>query len=277
MPSVISGLKAMVDAYDLFLIDQFGVLHDGREPYPSAVHTLQQLKLVNKRVVVISNSGKRSSKNVKRLTKMGFSDDLFDDVISSGEVAFGVIQKLVREKSIKSCYLISRDNDTSAVDNLGLKLLQNADEADLILISASEAELYTETVYREKLRSAAAKNTICLCTNPDKKMLTQYGLMFGAGRIAEIYEELGGHVTWIGKPFPAIYQHVFDLYPRHDKNRTLCIGDSVEHDIVGGKNAKVKTLLVRTGIQSDLTDDDLHAQFLRYNAYSDYITDKLNY
>ena len=45
-----------------------------------------------------------------------------------------------------------------------------------------------------------------LCCNPDKLMLTPQGLMPAPGAIAALYEELGGTVSWIGKPYPAIYR-----------------------------------------------------------------------
>ena len=65
--------------------------------------------------------------------------------------------------------------------------------------------------YRAALAPAARRRTPCLCTNPDKVMLTASGNAPGAGRIAEIYEELGGAVTWVGKPFPEIYRAAAEL------------------------------------------------------------------
>jgi len=242
-PVQVSGLKPLVYDFDLFLIDQFGVLHNGIEPYPDAIDTLERLKSKNKRVVVISNSGKRTSVNVSRLATLGFDNALFDNVITSGEVAFGQLQSRLHGSSAQSCFLIARDNDVSAIAGLEFNLVKNASNADLIIIGGSEAEQYSEDAYREQLADAAKHNIPCICTNPDKKMLTSTGLQFGAGRIAEIYEELGGSVEWIGKPHPAIYRHILRLHSHCNTNRVLCIGDSTEHDIAGGENINLKTLL----------------------------------
>jgi len=276
-PEQVSGLEPLINQFDLFLIDQFGVLHDGIAPYPGAINTLEKLKAKNKRVVVVSNSGKRASVNVSRLAKLGFKHTLFDNVITSGEVAFRRLATRLQGSSIKSCFLISRDNDRSAIEGLDLRLEGNAHNADIIIISASEAEQYSEEDYRNQLSKAAKDRVPCLCTNPDKKMLTSSGIQFGAGRIASIYEQLGGSVEWIGKPHPAIYREIFSLQDDYDTNRILCIGDSTEHDIAGGQSVDLSTLLVMTGINTDLTADELQRQFKKYNATPDFIAPELVY
>jgi len=274
-PGQISGLKPLVNDFDLFLIDQYGVLHNGIEPYPGAIDTLERLKSKNKRVVVISNSGKRAGVNVNRLATLGFDNSLFDNVITSGEVAFQRLVTPLRDSTTKSCYLISRDNDVSAIDGLDLRLVKDASKAELIIIGGSEPERHSEDAYRDILHQAAKRSIPCICTNPDKKMLTGTGLRFGAGRIAEIYEELGGTVEWIGKPHSAIYHHILDLHSDCSTDRVLSIGDSIEHDIVGGKNINAKTLLVLTGINAGVTADEIQDQFRKFSATPDYISPEL--
>jgi len=267
-PIQTSGLASLVNDFDLFLIDQFGVLHNGIAPYPGAVDTLEWLKSKKKHVVIISNSGKRASVNVDRLASLGFSDNLFDHVVTSGEVAYYRLARRLDGSTTKSCFLIARDNDQSATSGLSLRLVNDAAAADMIIISASEAERYNEDDYTEQLSDAAKRDI-------DKKMLTSTGLQFGAGRIAEIYESLGGTVEWIGKPHPAIYQHCLSLHSRCDNERVLCIGDSIEHDIVGGRSVNLKTLLVMTGIIAGVTSEELRNQIAKYSANPDYIADRL--
>jgi len=275
-PIQVSGLEPLVDDFDLFLIDQFGVLHNGVEPYAGALEALEMLKLNNKRVVIISNSGKRAAININRFASLGFSGNLFDHFITSGEVAFRTIASRLQESSIKSCYLISRDNDDSAVAGLDLNLVNDIAKADLVIIGGSEAETYSEDYYREQLRKAAKNNVPCMCTNPDKKMLTSSGVQFGAGRIAEIYQELGGEVEWIGKPHEAIYHYILGLFSDYRRDRILCIGDSVEHDIGGGQKLGLHTMLVLSGINVGVATDELQNQFERYQATPRFIAPALN-
>ena len=84
----ISGLSALVEHFDLFMIDQFGVLHDGTAPYDGTIDCLEKLKANGKGVILLSNSGKRAVDNISRLANLGFSRELFDDVVTSGGVAW---------------------------------------------------------------------------------------------------------------------------------------------------------------------------------------------
>lgn len=277
MNRTIDGLRAIINDFDLFLVDQYGVLHDGTNAYPHAVDALAELKSQNKQVVVISNSGKRSSSNILRMGKLGFDKELFDHFVSSGEVAYRFLKSYLKDEQINSCFLIARDKDRSAVEGLDIQLSAKPQNADLILISGCEPERHSEEHYTALLRSSAENGTRCVCTNPDKKMLTSQGLMFGAGRIADCYEALGGMVKWIGKPYPSIYQYILSLYSGHDLERVLCIGDSIEHDIAGGNSVSLKTLLVKTGIAADIGTTALENYYQRYQVQPDFVMAQLKY
>ncbi len=272
MTQQIEGIGDLLSHYNIFLIDQFGVLHDGVEPYPQVIDCLSQLKASGKTVVIVSNSGKRSSLNIQRMNLLGIDESLYDHFVTSGDVAHEYIKNHVIKKTKQLCFLISRDGDTSAIDNLGLDLIDNPNKADVIVISGSESDRYDEQHYARLLAKAASKKIVCLCTNPDKKMLTPNGIMFGAGRIAEIYQEHGGDVVWIGKPYEAIYSYIANKLQLDNKSNTLCIGDSIEHDIAGGKNSQLNTLLIRTGILAGIDYADLVDQFKALGVTPDFIT-----
>jgi ribonucleotide monophosphatase NagD (HAD superfamily) len=99
-------------------------------------------------------------------------------------------------------------------------------------------------------------------------MLTPVGKRFGAGVIAGLYEDLGGKVEWVGKPFPLIYRMALDALGK--SRRVLCIGDSPAHDVAGGQTAGLETALVRTGLHADLSDDALQ-KHCRATAMPDHI------
>jgi ribonucleotide monophosphatase NagD (HAD superfamily) len=60
-------------------------------------------------------------------------------------------------------------------------------------------------------------------------------------------------VTWVGKPYPAIYREAVRLIG--NPSRVLCVGDSAEHDVAGGRTAGLTTLLVMTGVSAGLDPD----------------------
>ncbi|RWC53841.1 MAG: TIGR01459 family HAD-type hydrolase [Mesorhizobium sp.] len=271
-------MEALAERYDVFLLDQFGVLHDGQQPYAGAVEALSALKRAGKTVVLISNSGKRAEPNERRLKKLGFEEASWDHFVSSGEVAWRAFRDMAASGALRGgtkCLLISRDGDRSAIDGLPLALTDNSDDAELVLISASEGDRYDLDHYRALLGPAAARQVPCFCTNPDRIMLTAVGPRFGAGELADLYESLGGSVTRIGKPYPAIYEAALALAGNPDRGSVVCVGDSIEHDIAGGAGAGVATALVRSGILANFTD--LSALFDRQGAYPDYTLDAFHW
>ncbi|CAN0350672.1 unnamed protein product [Ectocarpus sp. 12 AP-2014] len=90
---VVGGIKQLCDSYDGFILDQFGVLHDGRDALPGAVECLEELRSQGKRLVILSNTSKREDFTMARLPKFGFRRELFDGGVTSGEEGY---QHLVR-------------------------------------------------------------------------------------------------------------------------------------------------------------------------------------
>ena len=86
-----SGMDSLSKSYDSFIIDQWGVLHDGKKPYPGVTECLQKLKDDGKNLILLSNSSKRKANAVKGLDKVGIKSSLFDEIVTSGEIAWNAI------------------------------------------------------------------------------------------------------------------------------------------------------------------------------------------
>ncbi|MGL5010506.1 MAG: TIGR01459 family HAD-type hydrolase [Paracoccaceae bacterium] len=249
-------LDDLLSRYDAFLIDQFGVLLDGSSAYPKAAEALAHLARAGRRVILLSNSGKRSGPNAERLYRLGFAPGSFELVLSSGEAAFRWLteQRLAAGTKV---WLHARDGDESAVEGLGLTQVDRPAEAALLILAGSRADVFGLSEYEAWLRPAAAEGVPMLCSNPDMWMLTPIGQRPGAGRIARLYQDLGGKVDWVGKPYPLIYRLARQLLDGIPPDRILCIGDSPAHDIRGGAEAGLRTALVRTGLHADTADAGL--------------------
>ena len=252
-------LEDLADQFDAFFIDQFGVLMDASGPYPFAIDAIKRLSEYNKPIVLLSNSGKRAIENCERLERLGFDLNLFTAVITSGEVAYWTIKNKIEDGNFikPKIYLISRDSDTSPVNGLSCKITKNTDEADYLVIAGSESDTKSLSYYTSLLEPMANKGVPAFCTNPDLVMLTPNGTSFGAGLIAKEYEEMGGSVTWFGKPHPLIYKFALNKIPNIKPQKVLCIGDSVEHDIRGSFNANCSSALVKTGIAATKKEEKL--------------------
>lgn len=261
-------LSALLPRYDVFLLDQFGTLHDGSVPYPGVRAALQRLRAAGKRLVLLSNSGKRAADNVRRLERMGFPAHWFALAMTSGETARAILPAY----GAKRCLLLERDGDGSLLAGLPL-CAGPAAEAELVLIAGSEGERRSLAEYEALLAPLARARVPALCLNPDKTMLTPRGPAFGAGRIAELYAALGGPVEWIGKPYPTIYAATLAALGDPSPARVAAIGDSVEHDIAGARAAGCGAWLVRSGIAPGLDDAAIMSECDRHGATPDGILD----
>ena len=87
---------------DIFL-DQFGVLHDGKNPFPEAIECVRRIHetFPSIRVHVLSNSSRRRSSTLSKLKRMGFEEKWFYSTMTSGEVC----HRLIEENIISSSYV----------------------------------------------------------------------------------------------------------------------------------------------------------------------------
>jgi HAD superfamily hydrolase (TIGR01459 family) len=234
---LIEGLAEVAAGHDGMLIDQFGVLHDGSKLYSGALDVLERLHELKIPVVVMTNSGKRKAANITRLAQMGIPRALYVDAVSSGEVAYG----LLKSSPAKRAFIIGKEGEEYGFDLF--EAVARPQDADVILILGSNAPRTSLEDYAEMLEGLTIP---AICCNPDKLSITPTGLWPAPGAIAALYEKCGGKVQWIGKPYRLIYERALELIGR--PKRVLCIGDSAEHDIAGGRGAGLSTLLVMTGV-----------------------------
>ena len=82
-----SGMEEVVNDHDIFLLDMWGVMHDGSRPYDGVIDTVRKLKDAGKEIIILSNSSKRQGNSFKMLSKLGFDPNDFSQVITSGEVS----------------------------------------------------------------------------------------------------------------------------------------------------------------------------------------------
>jgi HAD superfamily hydrolase (TIGR01459 family) len=250
-PRRIPGLAAIAADFDIFLVDQFGVLHNGREPYRGAVAALTALREAGKRVALVSNSAKRAAPNAERMRRLGFADELYEAFVTSGEAAHAMLTAgPLRDRfgAAPRAIVFPMDRDRSFIEGTDILETDDVAAADLVIIAGSQAPQVTLADYRKRLEPLARRNLPALCLNPDKLMLVGGEMYPAPGRIAAIYEELGGAVTYIGKPYPEIYEAALARLGVGRSARVLGCGDSIEHDIAGARSIGAKSLLTLGGI-----------------------------
>ena len=85
---LIRGIGALALRYDGFILDLWGVVHDGVAPMPGALECLRSLIEAGKRIVLLSNAPRRARDVVERIDRIGVPAGLYHNVMSSGEEAW---------------------------------------------------------------------------------------------------------------------------------------------------------------------------------------------
>lgn len=271
--SVLSVLD-LLEIADAFLVDQFGTIHDGRAPYPGAIEALREVRRAGKKVILLSNSGRRSADNLLRLRELGFTPDCFDASISSGEVAWSLLRDKPPAFLTEKCrvLLFARSQSRDVLEGFDVELVERAEEADLVLIAGSEADRFGYDALWKPMEIAVKRGVPAICTNPDRVMMAGGRLHPGAGTFAQAYREAGGSVRFFGKPYADLYRAAFELISGIAHSRVVGVGDSLEHDIAGAAALGCRTLLVRGGILADLDLAQLHEEIRRVGHNPDFIT-----
>lgn len=251
---MLNGLQDIVDDYDVFLLDVWGVLHNGVEAYPGTIGALEGLREAGKTVCLLSNSPQRADGVRDYLMAMfNIAADLYDHALTSGESAYGALEQLQGPSYI----LQSPYSDFAIFNGLPLDHARRPDEARTIINIYHSAQDDCPANVMAGLKRAAEKDIPMICINPDLVVNNGSALHYCPGTWAARYEEWGGRVTYYGKPHLPFYEQAWDLLGRPDKSRMVMIGDSLHTDIQGANGFGIDGIFNLSGIhrQEVLTAD----------------------
>jgi HAD superfamily hydrolase (TIGR01459 family) len=254
----IAGLREIADRFDHVLLDQWGVLHKGEALFPEARDCVRALRAAGRRVLILSNSGRRSEDNVERLAALGLPPEEHDGVLTSGEVAWhGLHDRAASPFNTfgRHALLVGRGNVLSMIEGLDFGAVTNPARADFIWLAGLDEHNADVEAWRQDLESFAARGLPMLCANPDLTMFTTRGLMPAPGALARLYAELGGTVHYVGKPHPTIFAAALRRLGDPRPDRVLVVGDSLDHDVEGGRRAGMLTALVTSGVHAKALAD----------------------
>ena len=250
---IAAGMGVLADRYDGFILDLWGVLHDGAAAYPGAVETLARLHGQGKATLLLSNSPRRAADLVTMMGEMGFSRDSYGGIISSGEAVHGALAR--RDDPWfaalgRRCLHLGPSRDLPIFDGLDLQRVTQLADADFILNSGPGDWHETLDDYRPLLTAAAARGLPMICANPDLVVVHKGHSMICAGALARHYQALGGEVRYRGKPDPAIYDLCLQAMGLSDRRRVLAVGDGLETDVAGADGAGIDSLLCTGGVHA---------------------------
>ena len=262
MTKIIDSISDIISLYDVFILDQWGVMHDGYKGYHHAVTAVEKLIKENKKLIIISNSSKRKNSSIGRLKSLGFDKNHFIEVMTSGEMIWQEIVKSINSygTDLQNCFHIY---DSSKEDGLefrnGLEkfnFVSKINDANFIL-ACTPFEKTIPIDYIPILKDAVDMNLVMFCANPDFVTIEKNNdkNIFCMGTVADLYDHMGGKVVILGKPSKEIYEESCKKIVNLNKLKIVAIGDSLDHDILGANNFNIDSVLISSGIHNDLFEN----------------------
>jgi len=249
---LINNLTEIIGNYNYFIVDIWGVIHDGSAPYPNVIETLKYLRDNNKKIGFLSNAPRRSAKVKDVLAKFGVTPDLYDFVFTSGESAYEDLELNASnnyDRFGKKYLYIGPHKDLDLLEGLDYERVDNPAEASFVINTGFD---HDNSQLSEKLPIAIQANNFklpMLCINPDLIVVKQNGQeMLCAGALAREYQKIGGKVFYYGKPYSKVYEDVLKKFSSPSKEKIVAIGDGLETDIKGANDFKIDNVLISGGI-----------------------------
>lgn len=280
-----SSFSDIIDKYDGFILDQFGVLHNGSHGLEGAPELVSELAAKGKKLIILSNSSSAADATKAKLPKLGFDPKDFCGAVTSGEEAGHYIKEIFTSsdgtpkkaifmtwktpKTPSPMQFLELCGDVSATDQV--------EEADFVILHGvdvlrgpgldgeakenSLGEYFTKASFEiidPILKQCIDKNLPMVCANPDFIMVKPDGSIgHMPGKIAQRYEELGGTCTSFGKPHvPHFEACLRDLGLA--KDRVAHVGDSLHHDIAGANATGIASVFVVGGVHREELGSELN-------------------
>ena len=264
-----TGLKSIVNSYDLFFIDIWGVVHNGINLNKPSIEVLENLSNLNKEFVLLTNAPRPNITVINFLEKMGLSKNFFNNVFTSGEAA---LKYLIKDLKNKKFFHIGPPRDFDLFKSFQENKVSNINESDYLLCSGLFDDLEDLNYYKNLLIHHISKKMIC--TNPDLVVDRGEKREYCAGSVAKIFEEINGEVIYFGKPYPPVYNLSSDT----KNKKVLCIGDNLNTDIKGANIQNFDSLLITNGIhRSEISEIKLKNLLKKYKVNVDYILTDLKW
>ena len=252
----ITAFGPLAQRYDGFILDLWGVIHDGVTPYPGAPGCLRALRDAGKRVVLLSNAPRRAHVAARALPAMGLDDSLYTGIMTSGEATFLALQNAAADPWFarlgRRVFHLGPERDRNVIEGLPLTRVDSPGEADFV-VNTGPDDLGSQTDIADffgVLEACHAASLPMICANPDLEVIRGGTRVICAGALAQHYAELGGDVRWLGKPDPAIYAPVLAMLGV-ERSKVLAVGDALRTDIAGADSVGIDSCWVLGGIHGE--------------------------
>ncbi len=258
----LNHLAEIYKNYDTYIIDLWGVIHNGVKLNSMAIEAVRNLIQSKKKVIFLSNAPRPSKEVKKFLKELKMEEQYLQNIMTSGEAAMLALQK---ESYGKFFYHLGPKRDSSVF----FQIKENEttlEKCNFILCTGLFDDCEQDlNYYKNLLRDQTSKKLIC--TNPDLTVHRGDVEEYCAGAIAKIFETLGGKTVYFGKPYKEIYKMCFNK-----EEKVLAIGDNLNTDIKGANDMKIDCIFISNGVHRSefKQESELSKLFNKYKVSANY-------
>ncbi len=243
--SIISGIRDVAQNYDAMLCDAWGVVHNGVTLFPGAADAMIEFRKSRGPIVILTNAPRPSSIIPGQLDRLGLPRAAYDSIVTSGDATRAEIEARLPAPA----YRIGPEKDDPLFEGLAIEFASVADAGFVVCTGLVDDQHDAPEDYCPVLEEAAARNLTMVCANPDVVVNWGGRIIWCAGALAQIYQQLGGDVVYGGKPHAPIYRIAHAAIENAhggpiDPSRVLAIGDGLATDIEGANRQAIDAVLV---------------------------------
>jgi HAD superfamily hydrolase (TIGR01459 family) len=264
------GLSSIVDNYQLFYVDLWGVVHNGIYLHNEAIKTLKEITKKKKDYVLLTNAPRPNNSVKTFLAKLGMEKEIREHVFTSGEAALKYLRKNLLNKFF---FHIGPPRDFDLFKEFMKMKSENILDSQYILCTGLFDEHKEDLNYYKNLFEKNIEKKL-ICTNPDLIVDRGNSRELCAGSVAMVFEKMGGEVIYFGKPYPEVYNQSID---NKDK-KILSIGDNLNTDIKGANLLNFDSLIISNGIhKNEIKDKGIEKIAKSYETICNFIQSDLKW
>lgn len=238
-----SSEEPLVERYDCAMLDLDGVVYVGPNAVPGAPEALEQVRASGMSVAFVTNNAARPPEAVAaQLVDLGVAATP-SDVVTSAQAAAHLLESEVGPGA--RVLVVGGEGLLAALHERGLVPVSSADESPVAVVQgfhpSVDWKMLAEATY------AINAGAVWVASNLDLTVPTARGIAPGNGSLVGVVQAAVGRGpdAVAGKPYRPLFDETVE---RVGSQRPLMVGDRLDTDIEGARNADADSLLVMTGV-----------------------------
>ena len=264
------GLSSIVENYQLFYVDLWGVVHNGVSLHDEAIKVLKGITKKGKEYILLTNAPRPNHAVKSFLENLGMEKEIREHVFTSGEAALVYLKRYLLNKTF---FHVGPPRDFDLFKDFDKMKSNQIEKCDYILCTGLFDEHGENLKYYKDLFENNLKK-IMICTNPDLIVDRGNKRELCAGSVAMVFEKMGGKVIYFGKPYPEVYNQSID----NKNKKILSIGDNLNRDIKRANLLNFDSLIISNGVhKNEIKEQGIEKISKSYEAICNYIQSDLKW